>query len=68
VAHSSSELIALLDQDDVWYPNHLEQLIKPFQFNSERELGWVYSNLDEIDEQGRLIARCCLRFLHNISC
>lgn len=63
VAHSTSELIALLDQDDVWYPNHLEQLVRPFQINAERELGWVYSNLDEIDEHGRLIARCCLRFL-----
>ncbi len=63
VAHTTSELIALLDQDDIWYPNHLEQLIRPFLLNSERELGWVYSNLDEIDEHGRLIARCCLRFL-----
>ena len=63
VAHTTSELIALLDQDDIWYPNHLQQLIKPFEFESERELGWVYSNLDEIDEFGRLIARSCLRFL-----
>jgi glycosyltransferase involved in cell wall biosynthesis len=63
VAHSTSELIALLDQDDVWYPNHLQQLIRPFLNRSEQELGWVYSNLDEIDEAGRLIARCCLRFL-----
>jgi glycosyltransferase involved in cell wall biosynthesis len=62
-AHTSSQLIALLDQDDIWYPDHLEQLIRPFHLNSERELGWVYSNLDEIDEAGRLIARCCLRFL-----
>jgi glycosyltransferase involved in cell wall biosynthesis len=63
VAHTTSELIALLDQDDIWYPNHLQQLVKPFLAGSERELGWVYSNLDEIDEAGRLIARCCLRFL-----
>ena len=63
VAHSKCELIALLDQDDIWYPNHLERLIKPFLQSSDRELGWVYSNLDEIDEAGRLIARCCLRFL-----
>lgn len=62
-AHTTSELIALLDQDDIWYPDHLEQLVRPFMRPSERELGWVYSNLDEIDEAGRLIARCCLRFL-----
>lgn len=63
VANTTSELIALLDQDDIWYPDHLEQLVRPFMRPSERELGWVYSNLDEIDEAGRLIARCCLRFL-----
>lgn len=63
VAHCSSDLIALLDQDDIWYPNHLERLILPFLQPTERDLGWVYSNLDEIDEGGRLIARCCLRFL-----
>jgi glycosyltransferase involved in cell wall biosynthesis len=63
VAQSTCELIALLDQDDVWYPNHLEQLVRPFLMPTDRELGWVYSNLDEIDEAGRLIARCCLRFL-----
>ena len=63
VAHSKSELIALLDQDDIWYPNHLDQLVRPFLMPSDRELGWVYSNLDEIDEAGRLIARSCLRFL-----
>jgi glycosyltransferase involved in cell wall biosynthesis len=27
VKHSASALIALLDQDDEWYPNHLEELI-----------------------------------------
>lgn len=63
VANTTSELIALLDQDDIWYPHHLEQLVRPFMRPADRELGWVYSNLDEIDEAGRLIAQCCLRFL-----
>src|SRR5712671_1477586 len=31
VAHSRSALIALLDQDDVWYPHHLATLIEPFR-------------------------------------
>ena len=57
IAHSSGDLIALLDQDDVWYPNHLERLARPFQAQRARPPGWVYSNLDEIDEQGRLVAR-----------
>ena len=60
VAHSTSELIALLDQDDIWYPNHLEQLARPFLTPTNRDVGWVYSNLDEIDEAGNVIARSIL--------
>jgi glycosyltransferase involved in cell wall biosynthesis len=60
VAHARTPLIALLDQDDIWYPNHLEELIKPFRQTRYPELGWVYSNLDEIDRDGRMIVRACL--------
>jgi glycosyltransferase involved in cell wall biosynthesis len=57
VSKSRSELIAFLDQDDVWYDNHLQELSKPFQTWSTCPLGWVYSNLDEIDERGSLVCR-----------
>ena len=57
VRESSSALIAFLDQDDVWYDNHLQELAKPFQTWSARQPGWVYSNLDEIDETGSLVCR-----------
>ena len=60
VAHAQTPLIALLDQDDVWYPHHLEELIKPFRETRYPEVGWVYSNVDEIDREGRLVTRCCL--------
>jgi glycosyltransferase involved in cell wall biosynthesis len=60
VAHARTPLIALLDQDDIWYPNHLEELIKPFRERRYPELGWVYSNLDEIDRDGHMIVRACL--------
>src|SRR5690348_9114074 len=30
VKHATSDLIAFLDQDDIWYPHHLEALAKPF--------------------------------------
>ena len=65
VGHSTGDLIALLDQDDVWYPTHLEELIKPFEDSSAigRELGWVYSDLDEIDTEGRMINHRFLRTL-----
>src|ERR1700730_9073288 len=48
-------LIALLDQDDAWYPHHLETLAEPFRKRRGIPLGWVYSNLDEIDESGRMV-------------
>jgi glycosyltransferase involved in cell wall biosynthesis len=60
VRHSTSPLIALLDQDDTWYPHHLEELTKPFRKRRGIPLGWVYSNLDEIDESGGMVHR---RFL-----
>jgi glycosyltransferase involved in cell wall biosynthesis len=50
---SRGEFLAFLDQDDLWYPNHLRRLVGPLL--REPLLGWVYSNLDEIDERGRLI-------------
>src|ERR1700689_1595707 len=60
VAHAKTPLIALLDQDDVWYPHHLEELIKPFRETRYPEIGWVYTNLGEIDREGRMVARFCL--------
>ena len=63
VAHSDTELIALLDQDDIWYPNHLEGLVDQFRQPNTIELGWVYSNLDEIDEMGNVVVRSVLRMV-----
>lgn len=64
IEHSRGELIALLDQDDVWYPEHLAELVKPFtEPSTGRRLGWVYSNLDEIDTEGNMINHCFLRTL-----
>jgi len=57
IAHSRATHIALLDQDDVWYRNHLEELVKPFLKRRHQPLGWVYSNLDEIDRRGQLLSR-----------
>jgi glycosyltransferase involved in cell wall biosynthesis len=62
IAHTTSELIALLDQDDVWYPDHIERLVRPFSRSRQLPIGWVYGNLDEIDEAGRMMTRSILRF------
>ncbi len=61
IAHASGTHIALLDQDDVWYPDHLEILARPFLEPATRPLGWSYGNLDEMDEAGQLTIRRCLR-------
>ena len=63
VAHSRSALIALLDQDDAWYPYHLATLIEPFRQPRGVPLGWVYSNVDEIDETGGMVNKRLLGFL-----
>jgi glycosyltransferase involved in cell wall biosynthesis len=57
VRQSSSSLLAFLDQDDSWYPHHLQELVKLFDRDTGAPLGWAYSNLDEIDEHGRLVGR-----------
>lgn len=57
VRHSTGQLIALLDQDDAWYPHHLERLVQPFLEMRNIPLGWVYSNLDEIDVHGLMSRR-----------
>jgi glycosyltransferase involved in cell wall biosynthesis len=60
VANSKSALIAFLDQDDLWYPHHLDRLVRPFIEKSPIPLGWAYSNLDEIDEGGSCVQHGCL--------
>ena len=63
VQHAKTDLVAFLDQDDVWYDNHFEELAKPFAENTSPPLGWVYSDLDEIDENGYLVSRSYLSTL-----
>jgi glycosyltransferase involved in cell wall biosynthesis len=60
VRHSSSGLIAFLDQDDCWYPNHLDALRDVFWRHKGLQLGWVYSDFDDIDEAGRVVNRAFL--------
>jgi glycosyltransferase involved in cell wall biosynthesis len=52
VAHAGSDLIAFLDQDDIWYPTHIAELSRPFEHDDG--IGVVYSNIDEIDAAGNL--------------
>lgn len=61
VAHTNCDLIAFLDQDDAWYPNHIEVLRKPFEADAVKSIGLVYGNLDRTDLAGRIVHR---EFLH----
>ena len=47
------DLIALSDQDDLWYPNRLER--SEYEFLSHPQAGLVFSDADLIDEQGRTL-------------
>lgn len=54
---SSCDFVALIDQDDVWYPNHIEDLLVAVGTHRGLRLGWVYSDFDDIDQDGKLITR-----------
>jgi glycosyltransferase involved in cell wall biosynthesis len=65
VRHSTADLIAMLDQDDAWYADHIARLIEPFMQKRARPLGWVYSNLDRIDAEGLMMMRNFLPNSHH---
>jgi glycosyltransferase involved in cell wall biosynthesis len=46
------DLIALSDQDDIWYPNRLQRSEQ--EFLARPQTGLVFSDADVIDEQSRL--------------
>ena len=55
-----SSHVAFLDQDDIWYRDHLAILKQPFNDGIERDLALVYGNVDRIDRQGRMVTRSML--------
>ena len=55
ITSATGDLIAFLDQDDRWHPDHLAILATGF--GTDAELGWTYSDFDEIDGSSKLIAR-----------
>lgn len=56
IAACSSSHIAPLDQDDIWYEDHLAILKTPFLKSHRRKnLGLVYGNVDRIDKFGRMV-------------
>jgi glycosyltransferase involved in cell wall biosynthesis len=56
---AGGELLAFLDQDDVWHPHHLAVLCRPLL--TDRVTAWSYSDFDEIDADGHMVTRSFLR-------
>src|SRR5262249_27713973 len=54
-AASKGEFLAFLDQDDLWHLDHLRLLVEPLE--RDQDLGWAYSDLDQIDINGNLLSR-----------
>jgi glycosyltransferase involved in cell wall biosynthesis len=46
------DLIALCDQDDIWYPIRLERSLE--EFTGDPEVGFVFSDADIMDDQDQL--------------
>lgn len=53
LTEARGEYVAILDCDDVWKPEKLEKQIAVFE--SEPEVGVVYSNCDIVDRNGKLV-------------
>jgi glycosyltransferase involved in cell wall biosynthesis len=56
---ATGDFLAFLDQDDSWHPEHLRLLLE--QFEGQPDLGWVYSDFDEIDIDGYFVTRDFIR-------
>jgi glycosyltransferase involved in cell wall biosynthesis len=54
---STCTWVALIDQDDLWYPNHIEDLLAAVAQHRGLRLGWAYSDFDDIDLEGHMVAR-----------
>ena len=56
---ATGEYLAFLDQDDAWYPRHLEELVAPLA--ADPAVGWAYCDFDEMDLDGHLVTRAFMR-------
>ncbi|MGD1901413.1 MAG: glycosyltransferase [Geitlerinemataceae cyanobacterium] len=51
IAAAKGELVCLLDADDYFYPEKVARVVE--QFEADRELGWVFHELNEVDRHGQ---------------
>lgn len=55
---ASGDLIAFMDQDDIWYEHKLERQVE--EVRSSDRVSLVYSDFDLIDSRGRITQKCAL--------
>lgn len=60
--HATGTYLAFVDHDDIWYPQHLEHLVALLEANPL--IGWAYSDMNEMDRDGGLIATRIIRHLN----
>jgi Glycosyl transferase family 2 len=53
IRRCKGDLIALSDQDDIWYPTRLE--MSAWTLDCERDIGLVFTDADLIDANGQLL-------------
>jgi glycosyltransferase involved in cell wall biosynthesis len=59
---ATGKYLAFLDHDDIWHPRHIEILVGILE--GDAGLGWAYSNIDEMDHDGRVVHLKLLRQLN----
>jgi glycosyltransferase involved in cell wall biosynthesis len=52
---AEGDYLAFLDQDDRWYPDHLEALAEAL--GNDPRAGWAYSDFDEMDLAGNIVTK-----------
>lgn len=60
INHTSCTHVAFLDQDDIWYDDHIGALKQPYLKGEMLNLALVYGNLNQIDRSGRMVFQRCL--------
>lgn len=55
IKEAKGEYIALLDQDDIWYPEKLQKQVELMEKN--KNLGLIYGDCHYINEKGEIISR-----------
>jgi GT2 family glycosyltransferase len=53
IRHAGSEWIAFLDQDDEWFPHHIENAWK--RIHEHPEIAWYCAAVERRSEEGRLV-------------